>query len=149
MNLYKREDKRQYQASLKNIDGRVADQINRSIVNADRGDRDAINEIKRVLSENQTRINNSSLFGGRSKTMKKRQRKTRKPRSSPSRKFVKRGGYVYSSSRGLDKSSSIVSSGSGSKSKNNSRNSTRTRRTTRTTTSSPNSSTHTTSSPNF
>lgn len=151
MNLYKRQDKRQYQASLRNIDGGVQDQINRNIVNADRGDRDAINAIKSILRDNQTIINNSSLFGGRqrSKTMRKKQRKTRK---SKSRK--QRGGYVYSSSRELDKASSIVSASSGSKtrskSKNKSRNKSKNRTTTASstnTTSSPNSNTHTTSSP--
>lgn len=153
MNLYKRQDKRQYQASLRNIDGGVQDQINRNIVNADRGDRDAINAIKSILRDNQTIINNSSLFGGRRrrKTMKKLQRKTRK---SKSRK--QRGGYVYSSSRELDKASSIVSASSGSKtrskSKNKSRNKSKNRTATATTsstntTSSPNSNTHTTSSP--
>ena len=153
MNLYKRQDKRQYQASLRNIDGGVQDQINRNIVNADRGDRDAINAIKSILRDNQTIINNSSLFGGRrrSKTMRKKQRKTRK---SKSRK--QRGGYVYSSSRELDKASSIVSASSGSKtrskSKNKSRNKSKNRTATTTasstnTTSSPNSNTHTTSSP--
>ena len=100
-------------------------------------------EIKRILSDNQTNIKRVPFFGGRimnvGKTMKKRHRK--------SRKLVKRsykGGYTYSSSRELDKSSSIISdsSGSNSKSKSKSKSKNKLRNKTRTktrTTSSPNS----------
>ena len=129
MSLYKPEDKRQYQASLKIIDGRVSNEINRNIVNAYRGEQQAINEIKRVLSDNQTIIKKPNFFnrfmGGKRrrnarKTMKKRYRKSRK--LVKSRKLNQRGGYVYSSSRELDKSSSIVSAPSGSKSRTRTKN---------------------------
>jgi len=118
-----------------NTDGTVKRAIQTNISNAKNGDPQSIDEIKRVLTANQIKVRPpSSIFGGKrtSKTMKKKNSKTRKL----NRKLKQRGGYTYSSSRELDKASSIVSSSSGSKSKSKNKNKNKSKKTR--TTSSPN-----------
>jgi chromosome segregation ATPase len=94
-------------------------------------ERDDEQSIKSIKDELQKIINsgNVPLLGGKTrrhkrhgkrKTMKKKHRKTRKPIK---KKY--KGGYVYSSSRDLDKASSVISASSSSKSTSNKRNKTR------------------------
>lgn len=121
-NLMRLQDENKLNAFLdNNTDGTVKRAIQTNISNAKNGDPQSIDEIKRVLSANQIKVKPpSSIFGGkrRSKTMKKKNSKTRKL----NRKLKQRGGYTYSSSRELDKASSIVSSSSGSRTKSKSKN---------------------------
>jgi len=143
MSLY---DTNRFNAFLdNNTDGTVKRAIQTNIREAKNRNPQSIDEIKRVLSANQIKVRppSSSIFGGkrRSKTMKKKNSKTRKL----NRKLNQRGGYVYSSSKALDKASSIVSSSSSksrTKSKNKSKNKTRTK----TITTSPNSNSNTNTS---
>ena len=143
MSLY---DTNRFNAFLdNNTDGTVKRAIQTNIREAKNRNPQSIDEIKRVLTANQIKVRPpSSISGGkrRSKTMKKKNSKTRK--------LKQRGGYVYSSSKALDKASSIVSSSSSksrTKSKNKSKNKTRARTTARTTTSTnSNSNTNTSSS---
>ena len=81
--------------------------------------------------------------------MKKKNSKTRK--LNRNRKLKQRGGYTYSSSRALDKASSIVSSSSGSKTKSNGKNKNKSKKTRTASNSSSNSSTisNTVTSPNY
>jgi chromosome segregation ATPase len=113
MSLY---DTNRFNAFLDNsTDGTVKRAIQTNIRDAKNGNPQSIDEIKRLLSANQIKVKPPSIFGGkrRSKTLKKKNSKTRKL----NRKLNQRGGYTYSSSRELDKASSIVSSSSGSKTK--------------------------------
>jgi chromosome segregation ATPase len=125
-----------------NTDGTVKRAIQTNISNAKNGDPQSIDEIKRVLSANQIKVR-SSIFGGkrRTKTMKKKNTKTRK--------LKQRGGYTYSSSRELDKASSIVSSSSGSKTKSKGKNKNKSKKTRTISSTDTTSSTNTTSSPNY
>jgi chromosome segregation ATPase len=151
MSLY---DTNRFNAFLdNNTDGTVKRAIQTNIREAKNRNPQSIDEIKRVLTANQIKVRPpSSISGGkrRSKTMKKKNSKTRKLNHKLNRKLKQRGGYVYSSSRELDKASSIVSSSSSksrTKSKNKSKNKTRSRTTARTTTSTnSNSNTNTSSS---
>jgi hypothetical protein len=78
----------------------MADVLSKSIRNGDRAN------VQNILSRN---YKGSLLRGGKRKrkTMKKRHRRTRKKM---------KGGYIYSTSKELDKSSSIISATSNSKS---------------------------------
>ena len=112
-----------FYASLRGTSNQNAiDIIQRNIRNAiDKNDQEAINNIKSAL---QTILNTNSgnislLKGGkynnyiRRKTMRKRHGKTRKRRTRKlgnSRKFGQKGGYIYNTSKDLDKASSIISS---------------------------------------
>ena len=112
-----------FYASLRGTSNQNAiDIIQRNIRNAiDKNDQESINNIKSVL---QTILNTNSgnislLKGGkynnyiRRKTMRKRHGKTRKlgtRKLGNSRKFGQKGGYIYNTSKDLDKASSIISS---------------------------------------
>ena len=117
-----------FYASLRGTSNQNAiDIIQRNIRNAiDKNDQEAINNIKSAL---QTILNTNSgnislLKGGkynnyiRRKTMRKRHVKTRKRKTRKlgtrklgnSRKFGQKGGYIYNTSKDLDKASSIISS---------------------------------------
>jgi chromosome segregation ATPase len=142
-NLMSLQDENKLNAFLdNNTDGTVKRAIQTNISNAKNGDPQSIDEIKRVLSANQIKVR-SSIFGGkrRTKTMKKKNTKTRK--------LKQRGGYTYSSSRELDKASSIVSSSSGSKTKSKGKNKNKSKKTRTISSTDTTSSTNTTSSPNY
>lgn len=94
---------------LYEIDSRLGDQIQDDLVGSDEKNQNGEikrNNIQNILSRNPSVFN---FVGGkrRRKTMKKRHRKTQKKM---------RGGYVYSSSKELDKASSVISSSSGTES---------------------------------
>lgn len=116
-------DKREYGQFIRSIgDGQIARQINDNISNFDRNDQTALDNIKNILINNNIQVPEPKVtYGGkrRHKTMKKRHRRTRKKM---------RGGYIYSTSKELDKASSIVSSSSNSKTKSRYRNQDKTRR---------------------
>jgi chromosome segregation ATPase len=151
-NLMSLQDENKLNAFLdNNTDGTVKRAIQTNISKAKNGDPQSIDEIKRVLSANQIKVRPpSSIFGGkrRTKTMKKKNSKTRKLNN----KLKQRGGYVYSSSKELDKASSIVSSsGSKSRTKSKNKNKNKSKKTRTTSNSSSNSSTisNTVTSPNY
>jgi predicted nucleic acid-binding Zn-ribbon protein len=110
MALHSLDDKRQFLRYIRSLDGRLQNQINQVINNAERKIPTDVQTLKKILSDNKLKVNPPSINGGkrRHRTMKKRHRRTRKKM---------RGGYVYSASKELDKASSIVSKSSSSKSK--------------------------------
>ena len=105
-----RQDSRQYRQFIERINnGQIQRDIDQQINNFDRGDGAATSAIRDILQRNQIKVPALRTTGGkrRRRTMKKRHRKTHKKM---------RGGYIYSSSKELDKASSVISASSGSKS---------------------------------
>ena len=84
-------------------------------LNLKKTDPDSIN----IVKEEFQKFINASRGGGK----RKRKQKTMKKRSKRTKKLMKnlKGGYVYSSSKDLDKASSIISASSKSKSNSNSK----------------------------
>ena len=91
-----------------------ANTIQKNVRNAKSGNADAIKIIKDILFANKDKAEFylKPLSGGkrRRRTMKKRQRKTRKLMKKM------RGGYVYNTSKELDRASSVISKSSSSRS---------------------------------
>ena len=105
-----RQDTRQYRQFIERINnGQIQRDIDQQINNFDRGDGAATSAIRDILQRNQIKVPSLRTTGGKRKhkTMKKRHRRTRKKM---------RGGYTYSPSKELDKSSSVISGSSSSKS---------------------------------
>lgn len=109
MALYRLQDKREYLAYTRGLHGKIKYMIDQNIKGAEANNPKAIKEIKNILTQHTLNIPTSRTTGGKRKrrTMKKRHRRTRKHQ---------KGGYVYSSSKQLDKVSSVISASSGSKS---------------------------------
>ena len=108
--LRKNPDKREYERFKNSLSGQIQNQIGININSFDRGDKDAEDRIRDIFQTNNIEVPKPLSTGGkrRRRTMKKRHRRTRKKM---------RGGYTYSPSKDLDKSSSIISStSSGTKS---------------------------------
>lgn len=101
-------DKREYLQFMNRLSGQIKNQINNNINAFDTGDKDAEDIIRNILQTNNIQVPILRRTGGkrRRKTMKKRHRRTRKQM---------RGGYTYNPSKELDKSSSIITGLSGSK----------------------------------
>jgi len=76
--------------------------------------------VKRNIRNMLKRYRGELLKGGKGKGKRNKKRKTMKKRSKKTRKLFK-GGYVYSSSKELDKASSIISASSKTNSKSNSK----------------------------
>lgn len=113
-------DKRPYLRFIKSLDSQIARQINDNIGKFNPNDNN--DPIRKLLQDNKITVNlEPSILGGkrRHKTIKKKHRRTRKKM---------RGGYIYSSSKLLDKASSVISSSSSSKSKSKSQVKDKTRR---------------------
>jgi DNA repair exonuclease SbcCD ATPase subunit len=125
LNLHNESPSGQYLQYMRKVDktirdgGQIKNDIDKLITKVEEGTSPeekeyAINEIKRILTTNQLKVDPYNTMGGkrRRKTMKKIHRRTRKKM---------RGGYIYSSSKELDKASSVVSSSSTSKSSSGSK----------------------------
>jgi len=102
------------------IPGPSRNVIQRNIEKAANGDQEAITVIKTELSNIIDR-GSAPLLGGKSRRNKRRNNKHKKTIKRKLRKTKKnyKGGYVYSSSKELDKASSLITSLSGTKSRSN------------------------------
>lgn len=104
-------DKREYTQFIRSLkDGGVQNLINSNINTFDSGDQTSI---RQILQDKKITVPSSrQTLGGkrRLRTMKKRNRRTRKLKKM-------RGGYLYPTSSKLDNDSSVITTSSGSKSK--------------------------------
>jgi len=111
-------NKQQYLQFTRTLDGDIKRDIDNNIRSFDANDENAIRVISEILEKNKIKVPSFIGSGGkrRRRTMKKRHHKTRKHN-----KKQQKGGYVYSTSKDLDKASSVISSSSGSTSSSTSK----------------------------
>ncbi len=114
MNLHSQVDKGQYQRYVQRLDGQTQNNIAKIINKANSGDQSAINTMKQILQQNSLKVPNVSINGGKSKS-KISTNKYKKNKKNKRKTYKKmKGGYVYSASKELDNSSSVVSDTSSS-----------------------------------
>jgi hypothetical protein len=107
------DDKEKIYDKLDEIDIAYAEMIRQQLNSGNPNKKDINNILQRRYVNNLTSGENNILRGGRRKrkTMKKRPQRTRKLRK------LQKGGYTYSSSKELDKASSVISNSSSSRSR--------------------------------
>ena len=105
-------DKGQYSRFKKTLSGQIQKEIDENITNFDNNNEDAVSKIKEILQTNKIKVPQLIISGGkrRRRTIKKKPRKTRKLMKKM------RGGYVYNTSKELDRASSVISKSSSSRS---------------------------------
>ena len=99
------------ESGVRNLENKIAQVINY----VDRNDPQAIATLKQILEQNKLKVP-TIINGGKSRRHKRRGgRKTMKKRHRRTHKKM-RGGYVYNTSKELDRASSVISKSSSSRS---------------------------------
>lgn len=115
INLHLNKDNGQYQRFVQRLDGQIQNKIAQVINYVDRNDPQAIATLKQILEQNKLKVP-TIINGGKSRRHKRRGgRKTMKKRHRRTHKKM-RGGYVYNTSKELDRASSVISNSSSSRS---------------------------------
>ena len=116
INLHLNKDNGQYQRFVQRLDGQIQNKI-AQVINSvvDRNDPQAIATLKQILEQKKLEVP-TIINGGKSRRHKRRGgRKTMKKRHRRTHKKM-RGGYVYNTSKELDRASSVISNSSSSRS---------------------------------
>ena len=115
INLHLNKDNGQYQRFVQRLDGQIQNKIAQVINYVDRNDPQAIATLKQILEQKKLEVP-TIINGGKSRRHKRRGgRKTMKKRHRRTHKKM-RGGYIYNTSKELDRASSVISKSSSSRS---------------------------------
>ena len=105
--LHLNKDNGEFQRFIRSLDGQLQQQINDVINSVDRNDPQSISTLKQILEKNEINVKRG-MSGGKHRNKKYQKRKTMKKRRNKTYKKM-RGGYVYSTNKELDRSSSVIS----------------------------------------